>query len=57
MMAFINIRGVFLKKKPAYLGNFTGENISEGGESVVHGLVINALVQVLDEDVSDARPD
>jgi len=32
-----------------------GQNVSEGGECIVEGLVVNALVQVLDEDVADAR--
>ena len=35
---------------------FAAENISEGGKGVVHGLVVNALIQVLDEDVADSRP-
>ncbi len=37
-----------------YLGNFAAEDISEGGEGVVHGLVVDRLIQVLDEDVANA---
>ena len=32
----------------------TGEDVSESREGVVHGLVVDALVQVLDEDITDA---
>ena len=35
----------------AYLA---GEDVSECGEGVVQGLVVDGLVQVLDEDVADA---
>ena len=30
------------------------KNVAKGGEGVVHGLVVDALVQVLDEDVADS---
>ena len=46
---------IFLKLiKGTHLSNFAGKNVSEGRERVVHGLIIDALVQVLDEDVTDA---
>ena len=35
------------------LGDLAAEDVSEGGERVVHGLVVDATVQVLDEDVAD----
>ena len=38
------------------LGDFAAEDVSEGGEGVVHRLVVDALVQVLDEHVADAAP-
>lgn len=36
------------------LGHLAAENVSERGERIVHGLVVDVLVQVLDEDVSNA---
>ena len=38
------------------LGHLAGEDVSEGGEGVVHRLVVNGLVQVLDEHVAHAGP-
>jgi len=38
------------------LGDLAAEDVSEGGEGVVHRLVVDALVQVLDEDVADTAP-
>ena len=38
------------------LGHLTGENVTEGGERVVHGLIVDAFVQVLDEHVANAGP-
>lgn len=35
--------------------NFAGQDVSEIGEGVVQGLVVNGLVQVLDEHISDTR--
>jgi len=37
---------------PLYLAR---ENVSEGRERVIESLIINALVQVFDEDISDTR--
>ena len=34
--------------------DLAGEDVAEGGEGVVEGLVVDALVQVLDEDVAHA---
>merc|ERR1719222_875373 len=38
------------------LCNLAAEDVSEGREGVVHRLVVDALVQVLDEDVADTAP-
>merc|ERR1719339_463025 len=38
------------------LGNLAAEDVPEGREGVVHRLVVDALVQVLDEDVADTAP-
>ena len=38
------------------LGHLARQNVTEGGEGVVHRLVVNGLVQVLDEHVAHARP-
>ena len=38
------------------LSDFAAEDVAEGREGVVHGLVVDGLVQVLDEDVADAGP-
>jgi hypothetical protein len=38
------------------LGHLARQDVSEGGEGVVHRLVVNGLVQVLDEHVAHARP-
>lgn len=35
--------------------NLAGEDVSEGGEGVVEGLIVNALVEVLDEYVTHSR--
>ena len=43
--------GVLSLALAAYLA---GEDVSECGEGVVQGLVVDGLVQVLDEDVADA---
>ena len=45
----------YLAGAVSILGHLTGENVSEGGESIVHGLVVDTLVQVLDEHVADSR--
>lgn len=37
------------------LGNLTAENVTEGREGVVHGLVVDVLIEVLYEDVAHAR--
>ena len=37
------------------LCDLTGENVPEGGDSIIHGLVVDTLVQVLNEDVADSR--
>merc|ERR1719430_3002892 len=37
------------------LSHLTGQDISESREGVVHGLVVDGLVQVLDEDITDSR--
>ena len=34
-------------------GNFATQNVAESGKGVVHGFVVDGLVQVLDEDVAD----
>ena len=38
------------------LSDLAGQDVSEGGEGVVHGLVVDGLVQVFDKDVADTRP-
>ena len=38
------------------LSNLTGQNISKGGESIVHLLVINTLIKVLDEHITNTTP-
>jgi len=48
-------KSVALAGAVSILGHLTGENVSEGGESIVHGLVVDTLVQVLDEHVADSR--
>eukprot|EP00054_Salpingoeca_dolichothecata_P013759 m.76961 g.76961 ORF g.76961 m.76961 type:complete len:670 (-) comp20641_c0_seq1:217-2226(-) len=35
--------------------NLAGQNVAKGAEDIVQGLVVNALVQVFDEDVTDTR--
>merc|ERR1719348_2576658 len=37
------------------LSHLTGENVSESGERIVHGFVIDTLIQILDEHVANAR--
>lgn len=37
------------------LCNLAAQNVSECRECVVHGLVVDCLIQVLDEDVPDPR--
>jgi hypothetical protein len=37
-----------------YLSDFATEDVSEGRECIVHGLVVDGLVQVLDEDIADS---
>ena len=37
------------------LSHLAGEDVPEGGEGIVHGLVVDTLVQILDEDVADSR--
>ena len=37
------------------LSHLAGEDVPEGGEGIVHGLVVDTLVQVLDEHVADSR--
>ena len=37
-----------------YLSDFAAEDVSESGESVVHGLVVDRLIQILDENIADA---
>ena len=37
------------------LSNLTGKNVAEGTERIVQGFVIDALVQVLDKNVPNAR--
>ena len=39
-----------------YLSDFAAEDVAEGREGVVHGLVVDGLVQVLDEDVANSGP-
>ena len=34
-------------------GNFATQDVAESGKGVVHGLVVNGLVQVLDEDIAN----
>ena len=41
-----------MKRMQAYLA---GQNIPEGWEGIIQGLVVNRLVHVLDEDVTHAR--
>ncbi len=36
-------------------GHFATENVAEGGEGVEHRLVVDRLVQILHEDVANAR--
>ena len=37
------------------LSDLAGKDVSEGREGVVHGFVVNGLVQVLDEHVANSR--
>ena len=39
------------------LCDLAGQNVSEGGECIVHRLVVNRLIQVLDEHVADTGPE
>ena len=52
---YFNILVVNLAAAVSVLGNLAGENIPESRESIVHGLVVDTLVQVLDEHVTDSR--
>ena len=47
---------VALRVASLVLRHLAAEDVAEGRERVVHGLVVNRLVQVLDEDVANARP-
>ncbi len=38
----------------SYLGNLAAEDVPKSGEGVVHGFVVNGLVQVFDEDVANS---
>merc|ERR1719318_51587 len=49
-------KSITLAATISILGDLAGEDVSEGGEGVVHRLVVNGLVQVLNEDVADTRP-
>jgi len=48
-------KSITLAGSISILGNFTGEDVTEGRKGIVHSLVVNGLVQVLDEDVADSR--
>ena len=37
------------------LGYLAGKDVSEGGEGIIHRLVVDGFIQVLDEDVADPR--
>ena len=52
---YFNILVVHLATAVSVLGNLAGENIPEGRESIVHGFVVDTLVQVLDENVANSR--
>ena len=52
---YFNILVVNLAAAVSVLGNLAGENIPESRESIVHGLVVDRLVQILDENISDSR--
>ena len=45
---------VALAVTASVLGDLAAEDVSKGGEGVIHGLVVDTLVQVLDEDIADA---
>ena len=49
------IDDIHLAAAVSILSHLTGEDVPEGGERIVHGLVVDALVQVLDEDVANSR--
>ena len=43
-----------LERKQTNLGNFAAKNVSKGREGVVHGLIVDRFVEVLDEDISNS---
>lgn len=45
---------VALRCASLVLGDFAAQNIAESRECVVHRLVVNGLVQILDEHIPDA---
>lgn len=48
-------KAVALGVAPQVRGDLAGEDVAERGEGVMQGLVVDALVQVFDEDVAHSR--
>ena len=46
---------IYLAASIGILSHLTGQDVSESREGVIHGLVVDGLVQVLDKDVTDSR--
>ena len=46
---------VTLRVASFILGNFAAQNVSKCRESVVHGLVVNGFIKILDENVANTR--
>jgi len=55
-LSFKMHKSITLAASISILGDLAGQDVPEGGESVIHSFVVDRLVEVFDEHISNARP-